>query len=114
MSDDEIEALRQRRLHELQQQVASQQEQSVKAAEAEERIESVLRRILTPEAKARLANVRLASQEKYMTVVSALVQLFQAGQLRGKVTDEQLKGLLQRKTGPRKEFNIQKPGKRGD
>ncbi|RLI38182.1 hypothetical protein DRO60_03625, partial [Candidatus Bathyarchaeota archaeon] len=53
-----------------------------------------LRQILTPEARARLTNLKMVRPELATRVEDYLIQLAQAGRIRTPVTDEQLKRLL--------------------
>lgn len=64
--------------------------------ESEARISSMLRGVLTEEARARLGNVRLVNKELYLKAVQAVIYLQRAGQLQEKVGEEELKELLER------------------
>ena len=92
--DAELEALRRRRLLELQRRLLEEQrriemEQQIQAAR-----KIALRQILTPEARARLTNLKMVRPELATRVEDYLIQLAQAGRIRTPVTDEQLKRLL--------------------
>ena len=117
MSD--LDEIRQKRMAELQaQQAAAQQEQQQQAAaqqqlqqqEAQAQFEAqkkqILGQILTPEARNRLANLRLTKPELVNQIEIQLIQSAQAGSLRGKVTDEQLKVLLRQIAGQKREIKI--------
>ena len=109
MSD--LDEIRRKRMAELQaQQEASQQQmqmhnagmfyqQQMQQQEAQAQLEAqkrqILSQILTSEARNRLANLRLTKPELVQQIELQLIQSAQAGSLRGKVTDEQLKVLLQ-------------------
>ena len=64
-----------------------------------ERIEElkklILRNILTKEARERLSRVRLVKPDLALQLELYLVQLYQSGKLRTKLTDEQLKSILE-------------------
>lgn len=64
-----------------------------------ERIEQLknmlLRQILTKEAKERLARVKIVKPDLALQLELYLVQLYQTGKIRGKVTDEQLRTILE-------------------
>jgi programmed cell death protein 5 len=62
-------------------------------AEAEARA-SLLAQILTPEAAERLGRIRLVKAARATDVESRLIMLARSGQLRGRVTEEQLKEIL--------------------
>lgn len=61
---------------------------------AAERRTSILNQILEPEAADRLGRIRLVKEDRAMDVENRLIMLAQTGQLRQKVTEEQLKQLL--------------------
>ncbi|MDD1774450.1 MAG: DNA-binding protein [Methanobacterium sp.] len=113
MSD--IEELRRKRMEELQQQAAMQsQQQQVTDAESQERMrreleaqkKQVLMQILTPEARARLANIRLTKPDFVEQIEMQLIQLAQMGRIQSMITDEQLKVLLKKLSGQKREINI--------
>ncbi len=108
MSD--IEELRRRRMQELQQQAASQQmaqqEQEQARQELEAQKRQVLVQILTPEARGRLANLRLTKPEMVDQIELQLIQLAQMGRVKSKITDDQLKHLLKNLAGQKREINI--------
>ncbi|MDO5850072.1 MAG: DNA-binding protein [Methanobacteriaceae archaeon] len=112
---DELEQLRQKRMAELQQraamnadpqmmaqqQLAQQQQQEMQA-----QIKQAMKQVLTPEARSRLDNIRLTKPELVQQIEIQLLQSAQAGSLRGKVTDEQLKVLLKNLMGQKREIKI--------
>jgi programmed cell death protein 5 len=66
--------------------VARQQESDQRA--------SILAQILTPEAADRLGRIKLVKESRAADVENRLIMLARGGQLRAKVTEEQLKELL--------------------
>lgn len=54
----------------------------------------MLNQILMPEAADRLGRIRLVKEERATDIENRLIMLAQTGQLRSKVTEEQLKELL--------------------
>ena len=94
MSDEELEAIRKRKMASLQEQALREQSQEQSIAEARAQKESILRQILTPEARARLSNIKMVKSEFAEQIEMQLIQLASSGRLRGQVTDEQLKTLL--------------------
>ena len=62
--------------------------------EAEIKISSMLRSLLDEEARTRLGNVKLVNKELYLKAVQAIFYLQRAGQLQGKIGEEELKQLL--------------------
>ena len=105
VDEAELNELRQRKLAELQQQAAMQEQQ---AAAIDAQINVLLSRLLTSEAKARLTNIKLVNYEKYTQVVQLLAYMAQSGQLGNKMNDEELKALLQKISGPKKETKIKR------
>ncbi|MFW9787817.1 MAG: DNA-binding protein [Candidatus Thorarchaeota archaeon] len=106
MSDDELEAIRQRKEAELREHTLREQAAEQRAVEAQAQKEAILRQILTPEARARLTNVRMVKPQFAEQIELQLIQLASTGRLRGRVTDEQLKGLLQQLQGKERERKI--------
>ncbi|NYB28102.1 MAG: DNA-binding protein [Methanobacteriaceae archaeon] len=112
MSD--IEEIRRRKMEQLQQQAAQQAAQQQNDAAEQERMRRELEaqkrqammQILTPEARSRLANLRLTKPEFVDQIELQLIQLAQMGRIKSKITDEQLKVLLKRLTGQKREMKI--------
>jgi programmed cell death protein 5 len=105
----ELDELRQKRLRELQmlQQQGRQQsvEQQMQAQQVEEQIQMIIRHILAPEARERLANVRLARPEMARQIEILLIQLYQQGRLKS-LSDDQLKALLAKISDTKRETKI--------
>ncbi len=103
--EDELEEIRKRRLMELQAQRARELEELQRQQEMQRQLEAqkkaILRAILEPEAKERLARVKLAYPEVAEAVENQLVYLAQSGRLNTKITDEMMKEIL-RKAMPKK------------
>lgn len=55
----------------------------------------ILRSILTKEARERLSRIKLIKPDLALQLELYLVQLYQSGKLRGRMTDEQLKSILE-------------------
>ena len=106
VSDDELDAIRQRKLAELQQQAAQEQVAEQQAAEAQAQKEAILRQILSPEARSRLTNIRMVKPQLAEQIEMQLIQLAGSGRLKSRVSDEQLKGLLQQLQGRERERKV--------
>ncbi len=112
MSD--IEEIRRRRMQELQQQAVQQAQQQPQDLQAQEQMRreleaqkrQLLLQILTPEARSRLANLRLTKPEFVDQIELQLIQLAQMGRIKSKITDEQLKELLRKLSGQKRDINI--------
>jgi len=94
--DKELERLRQKRFLELQaQQRMTGEERQVQAQEElERRKEAVLRRILTSEARQRIANLKMARPDFAEQLELQLIQVAQGGKVRLPMNDETLKKIL--------------------
>ncbi len=92
-SDEELERIRQQRMLEIQ---AQQQQGQVQQAqqEAESKKDSLLRQILSPEARQRLARVRMVRPDFGAQLELQLIQVAQSGRVRIPIDDETLKRLL--------------------
>ena len=113
----ELDEIRQKRMAELQAQQAAAQNQAQQQAmaqaqqqEAQAQFEAqkkqILGQIMTPEARQRLANLKLTKPEMVNQIELQLIQSAQAGSLRGKVTDDQLKVLLRQIAGQKRVIKI--------
>lgn len=74
-------------------------------AESEAR-QSILNQILHPEAADRLGRIRLVKESRAVDVENRLIMLARTGQLRQKVTEDQLKELLNAVADTREEEKI--------
>ncbi|CAK7217351.1 hypothetical protein SBRCBS47491_003134 [Sporothrix bragantina] len=101
MDDDDLKRIREERLRQLKQQSGgggfggggsgSSDDQRQKQQQ-----QHLLSQILEPDAADRLARIRLVKEERATAVEDRLLMLAQSGQLRGKVSEDQLKDMLQR------------------
>ena len=107
----DVEEIRARKLEELKQRMQSQQEEAESQNKMDQQLSSLLQSILTPEAKARLSNVKLVNYEKYLQVAQGLIMMARQGKLTAKINEDQLKALLAQVTPPKKEFTITRKGK---
>ncbi|MEM0003768.1 MAG: DNA-binding protein [Desulfurococcaceae archaeon] len=85
--DEELEAIRMRKLAELKKKMEEEKERRA-------RIEAVLRQILTPEARERLNNLRLVKPELAAALEEQLILLAQSRRVPIPITDDFLKKLL--------------------
>ncbi|MCL4342344.1 MAG: DNA-binding protein [Candidatus Thermoplasmatota archaeon] len=109
-NDDELEALRRRKLEEMQRGASQEQyEEQKKAAETERaKRQALLRQILSPEARDRLSNVRLVRPDLAEDVENQLIQLARMGRLNRVVKDEDVKDILEKLTSTKKETRIER------
>ena len=95
---DDLEKIKEKKLEQLQQQ--NQQ------LEIEAKLDEVARKILTPEAKARLGNVKLVNRELYMNAIQTLLYMYQQGQIQGKIDEANLKAILEKLRLGKREISI--------
>ena len=108
MSEEELEALRKRRMLELQQRMAEEQQQAQAQQQLERQKQALLRRILTPEARRRLTNLNMVKPEFTQQLELQLIQLAQQGRINIPITDEQLKELLVKLQSGRRDYKIRR------
>jgi programmed cell death protein 5 len=108
VSEEELEALRKRRMLELQQRMAEEQQQAQARQQLEGQKQALLRRILTPEARSRLTNLKMVKPEFTEQLELQLIQLAQTGRIAIPITDEQLKELLIRLQSSRRDYTIRR------
>ena len=107
-SDEELNAIRQRRYSELQRAAVDEQRQAESRKQFEAQKQAVLKQILTPEARQRLTNIRMVKPEFADQIELQLIQLAQSGRIRVPISDEQLKEALAKLQSQRKEIRIRR------
>ena len=108
-SDEELERLRQRRLMEIQAQQQQQDEVQRAQQEAEAQKQSLLRQILTPEARQRLTNIRMVRPDYAEQLELQLIQVAQSGRVKLPIADDMLKRLLEQvEAQQRREIRIRR------
>ena len=107
-SDEELNAIRQRRYSELQRAAVDEQRQAESRKQFEAQKQAVLKQILTPEARQRLTNIRMVKPEFADQIELQLIQLAQSGRIRVPISDEQLKEALGKLQSQRKEIRIRR------
>jgi programmed cell death protein 5 len=108
-SEEELERIRARRLAELQTQ--QQQSEQIQRAqeEAEAQKQALMRKILTPEARQRMTNIKMVRPEYGEQLELQLLQLAQTGRIKIPIDDDVLKRLLSQLQGSsRREINIRR------
>ncbi len=108
MSEEEVEEIQRRKMLELQRRIAGEQRRGQMQEQIETQKQALLRRILSPEARQRLNNLKMVKLEFAEQLELQLIQLAQAGKINIPVTDEQLKELLTRLQSQRREIRIRR------
>ena len=110
--DDEIEQIRKKRLTQVQGEegVSGPDEGAIAKAHEDEykaQRQMVLRKILTPEARMRLSNIRMAKPDVVQNLEDQLIQLAGSGRI-GVVDDAMLKQLLRKIMPKKREIKIER------
>ncbi|MEM4288796.1 MAG: DNA-binding protein [Nitrososphaerota archaeon] len=100
--DEELEEIRRRKMAELQARAA--EEEARRRAEAERA--AILRVVLTPEARQRLANIKMTRPAVAEAVENYIINLARSGSLKSQITDSLLKQILEKVMPPKKETKI--------
>ena len=106
--DEDLEAIRKKRLAQLQSQQAQAEQQVAMKEQADQQKQAVMRQILTPEARDRLARIKIAKPEFVEEIEQQLIMLAQSGQLSGQVTDQMLVQILEIIMPEKREINIKR------
>lgn len=93
-SDNELEAIRNRRSIGLRQQLLEEQRKTEQLQALETQKLSVLRQILTSEARQRLNRIKLVKPDFVAQLELQLIQIAQSGKVRLPINDELLKKIL--------------------
>lgn len=108
MSDEELEALRKKKLVELQQRLAQEQQKVQMQQQIEMQKQALLRQILTAKARQRLTNLKMVKPDFAEQLELQLIQLAQQGRVNIPITDEQLKDILIKLQPPRRDIKIRR------
>jgi len=96
MSDEELDAIRRRKLAAMQQRASDSQQQ--RQLQEEQQIEAqkqaLLKQILSPEARQRLTNLKMVKPELIDQLELQIIQLAQTGRIPIPLSDAQLKQIL--------------------
>jgi programmed cell death protein 5 len=106
--DNEIEELRRRRELELRRQLTTSQEQAEAQQQIEQQKRTLLRRILTQEARQRLNRLKMVKPEFAAQLELQLIQVVQSGKISIPITDKQFKAILSKLQSGKREINIRR------
>ncbi len=102
--DEELERIRQQKMAELQAKMAEEQARRQREAERA----AAMRLILTPEARQRLANLKLIRPEVVGVVEELLIKLVNEGRVRTPITDDDIKMILEKVLPKKREIRIER------
>lgn len=106
--DPELEEIRRRKIAEIQRQQEYQEQVSRQADMVEAQRQNILRGILTPEARERLGNLRIAYPDIALQVEDRIIMLAQSGRLNTMIDDPTLKEILARLVPSKREITIKR------
>ncbi|MBS3051074.1 MAG: hypothetical protein J4400_02910 [Candidatus Aenigmarchaeota archaeon] len=100
-SEEEIKKRLQQRMQAQMMGNQGQMQEQAQQQQMEEMLRTVMSQILDRKAQERLSNLKLVKPELAMQLGMYLAQLFQSGQLKERITDEQLVIILRKLTEKR-------------
>jgi programmed cell death protein 5 len=106
MSDEELDAIRRRKLSAYQQRASDEQRHAQAEKEVDAQKEALLRQILSPEARQRLTNLKMVKKEFTEQLEMQLIQTAQMGKLPIPLSDAQLKQILIQLQGRKRDIKI--------
>ena len=108
MSEEELEALRKKKMLELQRRLTQEQQRVQAEQQIEIQKQAILRRILTSEARQRLTNLKMVKPQFAEQLELQLIQLAQQSRISIPMTDEQLKEILKKLQSQRRDIKIRR------
>ena len=108
MADEELEAIRRRKLLAMQQKMTDEQKQAQADQQLEAQKQELLRKILSPEARQRLTNLKMVKPEFTEQLELQLIQLAQMGKIPVPMSDAQLKQILIQLQSQKRETKIRR------
>ena len=107
MEYENEDELKQQKMEEMKKKMLAQQQAEQQRLEAESQISSAVRQLCEEAAYSRLYNVKLVNRELYMKAVQSILSLAQQGYIKSKVTEPQMKQLLE-KLSVKREIKIKR------
>ncbi len=103
-----MEALRKKKLQELQMQAQQQGAMEEQHQQIEAQRQAVMRQILTPQARERLGRLKIARPELVQNIEDQLITLARSGRVVGQIDDNDLRKLLSKLTPKKREIRIER------
>lgn len=111
-SMDDLEMLKRKKLEAYMQAMQSSQQQEIEAAQQqaalEMQIKALMQKLLEPNARERLSNVKVAKPDLARQVELLILQLYQAGRIQKPLTEQQLVNLLKALSSGKREWKIKR------
>jgi programmed cell death protein 5 len=108
MSDDELGQIRKRKLLSMQNRMSDEQRQAQAEQQMETQKQALLSKILAPEARQRLNNLKMVKQEFTESIEMQLIEMAQTGKLPIPLSDAQLKQILVQLQSRKRETKIRR------
>jgi len=108
MSDDELDQIRRRKLSSMQHRGSDEQRQAQAESQLEAQKQALLSKILTPEARQRLNNLKMVKAEFAEQMEMQLIELAQTAKLPIPLSDAQLKQILLQLQSRKRETTIRR------
>jgi programmed cell death protein 5 len=108
MADDELDQIRKRKLLSMQNRVSDEQRQAQAEQQMEDQKQALLSKILAPEARQRLNNLKMVKKDFAENIEMQLIEMAQTGKLPIPLSDAQLKGILVQLQSRKRETKIRR------
>ena len=108
MSDDELEQIRKRKLLSMQSRVSDEQRQAQAEQQMEDQKQALMAKILAPEARQRLNNLKMVKAEFAENIEMQLIEMAQTGKLPIPLSAAQLKQILVQLQSRKRETKIRR------
>ena len=108
MSDDELDQIRKRKLLSMQNRVSDEQRQTQAEQQMEDQKQALLSKILAPEARQRLNNLKMVKKDFVENIEMQLIEMAQTGKLPIPLSDAQLKQILVQLQSRKRETKIRR------
>lgn len=108
INDEELEAIRRRKLQELQQVQAQAVHEQQYREQVQSQRQQIMRQILSPEARERLGRIELAYPELKESIENQLISLAQSGRVQRVIDDATLRQILERVIPKKRDIKIER------